>query len=98
MVPPTKARRRFVGALCRVDASGERQSARKLRTMKMPARRIERSGKTFIVASMKRVTEKLFCAGKGDVSAEADHAESGGSTLACAEGGARFEFAFEWSG
>ena len=45
-----------------------------------------------------RVAEKLFCVGKGDVGAEADHAESGGGALACAEGGARFEFAFEWSG
>jgi hypothetical protein len=47
---------------------------------------------------MERVAEKLFCVGKGDVGAEADHGESGGGALPCTEAGAGFEFAFERGG
>jgi hypothetical protein len=66
--------------------------------MKAPTRRIGPTSKAFMVASIKRVPEKLFCVGKGDVGAEADHAESGGGALAGAEAAAGFEFAFERGG
>ena len=39
--------------------------------------------------------DELLGVGEGDVGAEADHADAGGNTLATAEGGAGFEFAFE---
>jgi hypothetical protein len=38
---------------------------------------------------------RLFGVGEGDVCAQADHSETGSNALTAAEGGARFEFAFD---
>jgi hypothetical protein len=66
--------------------------------MQAPTRCIGPTGKAFMVGSIKRVAEKLFCVRKGDVGAEADHANAGGGPLTAAKSGAGFEFAFEGSG
>ena len=42
--------------------------------------------------------EPLLGVGKGDIGAQADHAEAGGGALTAAEGAAGFKFAFERSG
>ena len=48
--------------------------------------------------SFRVVRRPLFGVGKGDIGAQADHAEARGGALTAAEGGARFKFAFERSG
>jgi len=48
--------------------------------------------------SFSAVRRPSFGVGKGDIGAQADHAEAGGGALTAAEGVAGFKFAFERSG